>query len=188
MEQQIQIKERKVELCDYMDMVMLICREQRYLLYGFFSFAILLHVITKDVMGIIIPLIAIGAFELYIRYRYKKSFKSRAIYQKETITNLTTDFIELMTTDGSHHSITKWDEIYKVKENKKIVNLMTSDVGGGHFFPKRRLTAEQLTQLESLIRNKINPKLFAKDNPIKYWGIGVLIQIAITGLTVLINR
>lgn len=181
-EQQIQLTEGKLEFQDFFDMVRLSGKKWSYILCGFFISAIFLNIIIKSVSGVLTSLILWGCYELYIRFANKKIFQSNKSYQKERVTNITEDGIELTVMDDSFHSITKWDEICKVRENKKMFLLMTNSSGGGHFFFKKDFTPEQLVQFENLIKKMLDSKLFVKENPLKYMGIGILMQFFFLGL------
>lgn len=181
-EQQIQLTEEKLEYQDFLEMVRLSNKRGRYILCGFFISAILLNIIIRSVSGVITSLILWGCYELYLKYSNKKSFQSNKFYQKEKVTTITEDGIELTAMDDSFHSITRWDEFCKVKENKKMIYLMTSSNGAGHFFLKKEFTPEQLVQFNNLIKKMLDSKLFVKENPLKYMGIGMLIQAFFLGL------
>lgn len=185
-EQRIQLTEGKLEFQDFFDMVRLGSEKSLYAVYGFFSAAILVEIISRSVSGVIGALIMWSFYELYLRFTYKKRLQTSIIHQKEKAINITVNGIEVTTMDGSFHSITKWDEFCKVKENKKMFFLMTDNGGSGHFFFKKEFNSEQLVQFEKLIKNMLDSKLFVKENSLKYVGLGVLIQIVVKCL--IINR
>lgn len=187
-EQQIQLTEGKLEFQDFFDMVRLASTKTLYVIYGFFSTAILVEMIFKSISGVICALIMWGGFELYLRFTYKKRLQTSIIHQKEKAINITVSGIEVTTMDGSFHSITKWDEFCKVKESKKMFFLMTDNGGNGHFFFKKEFSSEQLVKFEKLIKNMLDSKLFVKENSLKYVGLGVVIQIALKCLTVVIDH
>lgn len=187
-EPQIQITEGKLEFQDYLDMVRLVNKRDWYMICGFFSLAIVINIITKDISSVITILILWGGYELYLRRKSKRAFQSSKHYQIERTTYITARGIEFATVDGSFHSITKWDEFCEVRENEKLFYLMSSSSGYGHFFYKKNFTPEALAQFENIIKNMLDSKLFVKVNPLKYIGIGVLIHIAFICLSAAVDH
>lgn len=188
MEQQgITIIEKDLELKDYLDASYLANANWRYGFYGFMILSIIGDIAIKSVSQIIISLAFLGFYELLLRYTSKKNFQSSRILKKQKEVNFSVNGIETKSLDGSVHVITNWDEFSKVKENKKVFYLMTGGTGG-HFFLKKNFTPEQLIQFESLIKSMLDSKLFKKENPLKYLGIGVLIRIVLTFVSIGLDR
>jgi len=95
--------------------------------------------------------------EIARRKSSKKYFETYKIKHKETIYTFSEDNIEIVKTDGSHTSYIKWEEVYKVKQTKKIFILMTSTVTG-EIIPKRFMSQEQIALLEELVKKKLDFK------------------------------
>lgn len=186
-EQQIAIIEKNLEFKDYLDVYYLANEHWRYGFYGFMLLSIVGDIAIKSVSQIIISLAFLGFYELLLRVTNKKNFQSSKILKKEKEVKFSVNGIETKSLDGSIHVMTNWDEFSKVKENKKIIYLMTGSTNG-HFFLKKNFTPEQLIQFKSLIKNTLDSKLFKKENPLKYLGLGVLLRIGLTFVSIGLDR
>lgn len=188
MEQQVTITGGKINFREYLEVSNLEYRAWRYGFFGFMLLSIIGDIVIRNVSGIIYSLLFLIGYELFFRYTSKKNFHFRLnSLQKEKETNISADGIETKAIDGSLHVITQWDEFSKVKENKKVIYLMTWE-NGGHFFLKKNFTSEQLIQFESLMKSILDPKLFKKDSFLKYLCLGMLIRLGITCVFVSIDH
>ncbi|MBU2703672.1 hypothetical protein Ga0466249_004820 [Sporomusaceae bacterium BoRhaA] len=175
----------KVELQDYLKFAKLSGAKCLYIFYGFFICLIIENIIEKDISSLILILILFVGYEIYYRISLKKSFESNKLNQKEEVFKFTERGIEIIKIDGSSNLNIKWDELYGIKHSKDILYLMTGS-SSGYVIPKKLLDAEQIADLEGLIKDKLDFKLLKKVKRFKYLCIGVSIQIlAIVLLAVL---
>lgn len=166
----------KLEIQDYQNSIKLSNEKSLYVFYGFFTSALVGNIIVNDISGIAYTILIFAVWEIYSRVSQKKQFNSNKLTHKEVVYNFTENGIEVVNVDGSGNSNIKWDELYGVKQGRKIILLMTGK-SSGLIIPKRLLDATQYGELEALIKNKLGLKAFIKINLLKYVTIGVLVHV-----------